>query len=69
MSRQSRLPKLEQLHAEASKPVHVELVFADANGIILDCGTPEVKPWIGRHCNELPSRCKVLIRLDPHDSL
>jgi hypothetical protein len=62
MSLRHRLKRLES--AVPRGPV-VWLVCVDEEGIVLDDGSAEVRPWVGRHVREVPGTPKVLVGIDP----
>ncbi|HYT92364.1 MAG TPA: hypothetical protein VEL76_26860 [Gemmataceae bacterium] len=62
MNLRNRLKRLEKLQPKGPT---LWLVYVDEAGLILDDGSAEVKPWVGRHYSELPSVGKILTGLDP----
>jgi hypothetical protein len=37
----------------------------DEQGVILDDRSEAVRPWVGRHCGELPRWVQVVVGVDP----
>jgi hypothetical protein len=64
-----RLARLEQARVQTSALTHV---FLDEDGRIYDDGSAAVRPWIGRHYDELtaslPRDAPLKVYLfDPHE--
>jgi hypothetical protein len=58
----TRVAHLERTQSEASQP---SLVCVDEEGCILDDGTSEMRPWIGKHHESLPFPVTVIGGVDP----
>jgi hypothetical protein len=54
MNWQSRLRRVEQRLDQLSSAERPSNVCIDEKGRILDDGTANVKPWVGRHFSEVP---------------
>jgi hypothetical protein len=59
----SRLECLERLARPPSQ--HLYVVCVDDEGKVLDNGSEQVRPWIGRHYSELPGPISVVRGIDP----
>jgi hypothetical protein len=58
----TRLAHLERTCTQASAP---SLACVDEAGSILDDGTAETRPWIGKRQDDLPFPVQVLLGVDP----
>jgi hypothetical protein len=62
MSLRMRLARLERTQSQASQ---FSIVCVDEDGRVLDDGTAETRPWIGKHQDELPFPVTVIGGVDP----
>lgn len=59
-----RLHQLEQL-CLPPRPAHLWMVCVDAEGRVVDDRSQAIRPWVGRHCSELPRPVKIVGGVDP----
>jgi hypothetical protein len=57
-----RLKRLEQARPSESA---IWLVCVDEQGRILDDGSDQIRPWIGKHYSTVPGTPQVIVGVDP----
>jgi hypothetical protein len=57
--------RLERLVRSRPPAPRLYIACVDANGLILDSGTPVCRPWVGRHYSELPAGLQTLHGVAP----
>jgi hypothetical protein len=62
MSLRTRLTCLERTCTQASPP---SIVCVDEEGCVLDDGTTEMRPWVGKNQDDLPFPVTVIGGVDP----